>query len=95
MAWDSNDTALTIKGVGTLANAYGQYKTNTERNKIARQELDYMKAQDAKGEARLADAQTELDNAWDEDVFGTKKKKQKHYDGTLVLNDDTIDSAMA
>ncbi len=65
--WSSNNTAMTISGLGSLASAYGQYKSD----KAA---LDYKKKRDKKMDAKYATAQKNLEDAFDASPLSTKKK---------------------
>ena len=77
MAWDSNDTALTVSGIGSMLGAWGTYKSNKDA-------LEYEKSKDAKAEARDAlamakvdEAQLNLEDAFDTSALTPKKKKKK------------------
>jgi hypothetical protein len=78
MAWDSKDTALTLQGVGSLANAWGQYKTNKKRNKLLEQQFNYAKEQDALALAKQNKAQSNLDSAFSYSDLNPNKKKKKN-----------------
>ena len=77
MAWTTRDTALTIGGVGSLASAWGQYKTDKERNKLIEKQMDYDKKQDDIAHAKDDKAQANLDDAFTNSDFNVKKKKKK------------------
>jgi len=78
MAWDSKDTALTLQGVGALANAWGQYENGKKRNKLLGQQFEYAKQQDASALAKQNKAQSNLDDAFSySDLNPNKKKKKK------------------
>ena len=86
MAWDSKDTALTLQGVGALASAWGQYKTNKKRNQLLADQFNYAKKQDALALSKQNKAQSNLDNAFSySDLNPNKKKKKK----------DTLDTVTA
>jgi len=78
MAWNSKDTALAIQGLGSLASAWGQYETDTKRNKLIKEEMDYKKSLDARAFAKADNAQINLDDAFSNSDLNTKKKKKKY-----------------
>jgi len=83
MAWDSKDTALSLQGFGSLADAYGQYENGKKRNKLLEQQFAYAKKQDALALAKQKKAQNNLDDAFTySDLNPNKKKKKKLDDGT-------------
>jgi len=86
MAWTTRDTALTIGGVGSLASAWGQYKTDKERNRLINKQMAYDKERNDKADAKLNQAQDNLDDAFSDSDFNVKKKKKKIGDVTV---DDT------
>jgi len=92
MEWTNRDTELTLNGIGSLANAWGAYETGKERNKIAREALQYEKDQKAAADLRRETTQTGFDDAFN-DVF-TKKKKKKKDDGTEVATTETDTSTV-
>ena len=85
MAWDSKDSALALQGVGALAGAYGQYKTNKKRNQILQDQFNYAKQQDALTLKKENKAQSNLDDAFSyTDLNPNKKKKKKDTLDTIV-----------
>ena len=79
MEWDSTDTALTLKGIGALANAYGQYSIGKKRNKLLQDQFDYAKKQDSLALTKQSTAQKNLDDAFSySDLNPNKKKKKKN-----------------
>jgi len=96
MDWTNRDTALTIQGVGTLAGAWGQYETNKERNKLAREELDYQKQKDLAATAKYNTAQKNLDNAFDASILNVNKKKKKYdANGNEIVDPDSANGDSA
>lgn len=88
MAWDSKDTALTIQGVGSLASAWGQYKTDKKRNELLENQLNYEKEKDALATAKMDTAQNALDDAFSD--FLNKKKKKYDANGNEIVEDTIL-----
>ena len=85
-----------VMGAGQIANAWGQYKTGKEANKIAKEQLAYEKEKDVAQSKMLSEAQVEVDTAID-NVFNPKKKKTTDiataYDTTSTTTPSTTLSA--
>jgi len=77
MAWNSRDTSLAIQGLGSIAKAWGDYDTSKEKNKIAREALDYEKQQGINADIKTAQAQKNYDDAFAFVPMGVPKKKKK------------------
>ena len=86
MTWNNRDTALTIQGVGALAGAWGQYKTDKQKNKLIAREIENDEKREALALANATKAQANLDDAFATSDFNVKKKK-KNAAGVYV--DDT------
>jgi hypothetical protein len=86
MAWDTHDTALTIQGVGSLASAWGQYKTEKERNKILDKQLAYEQKKDALAESKSNLAQDNYNSAFEQPIVVSKKKKYDADGNEIVEN---------
>jgi len=77
MAWDNKDSALALQGIGSLASAWGQYKTSKKRNKLLQDQFNYAKKQDALALAKQNKAQDNLDDAFSYSDLNPNKKKKK------------------
>lgn len=75
MAWNSKDTALTINGIGSLASAWGQYKSDQTRNSLINKQLDYEIKKDNTRLKKMDKAQKNLDDAFADSALNKKKKK--------------------
>ena len=76
------DWGSALNAAGAIAGAWGQYETGKEYNKIKKEQLAYEKQKDAAYQARIDEAQVNLDDAFGDSVLNTKKKKNP--DGTDV-----------
>lgn len=65
-----------LKGIGSVAGAWGSYETGKRSNKIAKEQLEFDRKQQAKADAKLEAAQAELDSALN-NIYGQPKKKKK------------------
>ncbi len=84
--WDAKDTSLAISAVGNLASAWGQYKTDKERNKLLEKQFNYEVEKDKLANEKMAKAQENYDNAFDASLIIDPKKKKKTGD---ALSDDS------
>jgi len=91
MGLGTKDYALIINGIGSLAGAFGQYKTDKERNKLIKEELEYKKSLDTDAINKQNKAQKNLDDAFSESDFNIKNKKKKNLDalGNEIVDDTT------
>jgi hypothetical protein len=87
MPWDSKDTAMTIQGFGSIASAWGQYETDKQKNKLAKEQLDYEKQKDLAMNTKMDLAQSNLDDAFSNSALN--KKKKFNADGTPVVDTTT------
>ena len=75
MSW-----GLAIQGLGALAGAWGQYETGKKQAKIEQEKFDYAKQRDALADGKADEAQANLDNAFEDSILNTNKKKKKKTD---------------
>jgi len=75
--WYERNAGAIVQGVGALAGAYGQYQTDTARNKMIDKQFNYQVAQDKLALSRYNKAQTNLDDAFADSSLNPKKKKKK------------------
>ena len=92
MSLDNKDKALVIQGIGAIVSAYGQYKTDKSRNKLAKEQFEYEKSLDARAIAQQDKAQKNFDDAFADSDFNVMKKKKKKYDalGNEIVDDTTV-----
>ena len=81
----SNNSEL-IKGVGTLASAWGAYETGKDANELLKKQLALSEASYNRGVAKEDLAQSNLDSAI-ESSFGSTKKKKKDDTTTTDVSD--------
>lgn len=87
MATTGFDWGSALNAAGALVGAWGQYETGKEANKLKREQLAYEKQKDDAYKAKLDEAQINLDDAFGDSIFNTKKKKNP--DGTDVVEPTT------
>lgn len=81
---------LGIQGLGALAGAWGQYETGKEANKIKREQLAYEKQKDDAYNAKMDEAQVNLDDAFSDSIFNAKKKKTTDEDAATDIVEPTL-----
>lgn len=79
-----------VKGVGSLASAWGAYEMGQNRTKLLKDQLNYEKSKDAFAMSQLDKRQNNID-----DAFGVseKKKKRKKDGANLIPASDTFSVA--